>query len=92
MTHLLCRNRVADFANWKTIFASHAAAHRNAGLELVRLWRQMGQPNSVFFLFEVTNLEKAREFISNPAAAEAAKTSGVLEGDYYFLEDAGGYA
>lgn len=39
----------------------------------------------MFFLFEVTNMDKARAFISNPAA-EVGKTSGVLDGEYHFLE------
>jgi hypothetical protein len=55
------------------------------------VWRGIEEPNNVFFLFEVTDPEKARNFISNPAAAEAAKTSGVLDGEYHFLESAAGY-
>jgi hypothetical protein len=43
------------------------------------------------FWFEVTDPAKARAFISNPAAAEAAKTSGVLDGEYHFLESSAGY-
>jgi hypothetical protein len=31
MIHLLCRNKVADFAKWKQVFDSHARAHREAG-------------------------------------------------------------
>jgi len=91
MMVMLCRNRVADFAKWKAIFASHAPAHREAGLSLMNLWRGVEDPNNIFFLFEVTSLEKARAFISNPAAAEAAKTSGVLDGEYHFLESSAGY-
>jgi len=88
---MLCRNRVADFAKWKAVFASHAQAHRDAGLRLMNLWRGLEDVNNVFFLFEVTDMTKARAFISNPAAGEAAKTSGVLEGDYHFLESSAGY-
>jgi len=88
---MLCRNRVADFAKWKAVFASHAQAHREAGLRLMHLWRGLEDPNSVFFLFEVTSLDKARAFISNPAAAEAGKASGVLDGEYHFLESSVGY-
>jgi hypothetical protein len=58
---------------------------------LKSLWRGVEEPNIVFFLFEVTDLEKARAFISNPAAAEAGKTSGVLDGEYHFLESSTGY-
>ena len=91
MTYMLCRNHVADFAKWKTVFASHAEAHKNAGLELVKVWRDMNEPSNVFFLFEVSSVERAREFISNPAAGDAAAASGVLDGEYHFLEDAGRY-
>jgi len=86
MLVMLCRNRVADFGKWKAVFASHALAHREAGLRLMNLWRGLEDPNNVFFLFEVTSLDKARAFISNPAAAEAGKASGVVDGEYHFLE------
>jgi len=91
MKYLLCRNRVSDFSRWKTIFSSHAQAHRDAGLQLRSLWRAAEDPNNVFFLFEVTDAGLARAFISNPNAAEAAQASGVLEGEYHFLESAEAY-
>jgi hypothetical protein len=91
MIALLCRNRVSDFSKWKCVFDSHARAHRNAGLHLQTLWRGVEEPNNVFFIFDVADLEKAQAFISNPAAAEAAKTSGVLDGEYHFLESSAGY-
>jgi len=89
MIVMLCRNRVADFATWKGVFDSHAQAHREAGLRLRDLWRDVEDANHVFFLFEVTDVQKARTFISNPAAAEAGRTSGVLDGEYHFLESYG---
>ena len=89
--HMLCRNRVQDYSKWKAVFATHADVHRSAGLRLVKLWRTVADPNNVFFLFEVESTEKAKEFISNTDAAGAAKASGVIEGEYHFLEDAGGY-
>jgi hypothetical protein len=91
MTVMLCRNHVADFSRWKRVFDSHAAAHRDAGLHLRNFWRGVEDPNQVFFLFEVTDSEKARAFISDPAAAEAGKASGVLDGEYHFLESSAGY-
>ena len=91
MRYMLCRNRVGDFARWKAIFSSHQKAHQNAGLRLMKLWRDLQDTNNVFFLFELESLEKAQEFISDPAATEAAKASGVIEGEYHILADAGGY-
>jgi hypothetical protein len=92
MTYMLCRNRVADFSRWKAVFASHQHGHQNAGLRLLNLWRAVEEPNNVFYVFEVASMEKARKFISDPEAATAAQASGVLEGEYHFVEDAGGYS
>jgi len=91
MIFLFCRNRVANFESWRAVFGSHQAAHQEAGLSLVKLWRSVEQPGNVFFVFEVANMNKAREFISNPEAAKAGEASGVIDGEYHFLEDAGGY-
>jgi hypothetical protein len=91
MMYMLCRNRIADYSRWKAVFASHADAHRDAGLRLVTIWRGIEDPNNVFFLFEVASIEKARQFISNPEAVKVGEASGVLEGEYHFVEDAGGY-
>ena len=91
MLALLCRNRVADFERWKSVFASHAEAHRSAGLLLQGVWRERDRANEVFFLFEVRDPAKAREFIRAPEAAAAGRSSGVLEGEYHFLDSAPGY-
>ncbi len=91
MTYLLCRNHVSDFSRWKAVFASHAQAHRDAGLHLKSLWRAVEEPDNVFFLFQVSDAARARAFISDPAAAEAGRASGVLDGEYHFLEDSERY-
>ena len=91
MVVMLCRNRVADFEKWKKVFDSNPQAVRDAGLRLVKLWREVKEPNNVFFLFEVTDTDKARAFITSPAAAEAGKTSGVLDGECHFLEPSADY-
>ncbi len=91
MTYLLCRNRVADFARWKSVFASHQAAHLKAGLRLTHLWRAAGEPNNIFFLFEAQSAPEAQAFIGDPGAARAAEASGVIDGEYHFIEEAEGY-
>jgi hypothetical protein len=83
---MLCRNRVEDFATWKAVFDSHAEAHSDTGLRLMNLWRGLEEPNNIFFLFKITDIDKARAFIDQPEAAEAGRVSGVLDGEYHFLE------
>jgi hypothetical protein len=75
MLVMLCRNRVADFPKWKAVFDSHAEAHRAAGLRLRDLWRDVEEPNNVFFVLEVASLDRAQAFIGDPAAAESGRTS-----------------
>ena len=89
MLYMLCRNRVADFAGWKPVFESHVEAHRQAGLKLVHLWRELEDQSNVFFLFEVSDIEEAKAFITAPEAAATGKTSGVLDGEYHFVESIG---
>jgi hypothetical protein len=91
MTYMLCRNRVADYSRWKAVFDSHAEAHRRAGLELVKIWRAVDEPDNVFFLFEVASVHKALEFINDPVSAEAGDAAGVIDGEFHFIEEAGGY-
>jgi len=89
MTYLLCRNRVAGFAEWRAIFASHQATHLNAGLRL--LWLAREGTDNAFFMFEVADMARARMFISDPDARKQAEIAGVIDGEYHFVEDAGGY-
>jgi hypothetical protein len=86
MKMMLCRNRVADYTKWRTVFDSHATAHVEAGLRLVDLWRDIDDPNNVFFLFEVVDMDRTVAFVSDPAAVEAGERSGVIEGEIHWLE------
>ncbi|MGH7712058.1 MAG: hypothetical protein ACREOG_12280 [Gemmatimonadaceae bacterium] len=91
MLVMLCRNKVADFQKWKTVLDSHSQAHKAAGLRLRDLWRDVDDPRNVFFVFELASVDKARAFVSDPAEIAAGKSSGVLEGEYHFLESAPRY-
>jgi hypothetical protein len=91
MVFLLCRNRVEDFQKWKSVFDSHAQAHRDSGLHLVSMWRCVEEPNNVFFMFGIADMDKAKSFLNDPASAEAGRESGVVDGEFHFIESAAGY-
>lgn len=86
MTQLLCRCRVEDFEKWKAVFDSHAELHREAGLTLTNMWRSISEPDDVFFVFKVKDLELAKAFMNSPDSVEAGEVSGVLDGEYYFAD------
>jgi hypothetical protein len=83
---MICRNKVEDFAKWKSVFDSHSDAHRQAGLSLEHLWRGLEDANEVFFIFAVADFDRARAFISAPDSKEAGQRSGVRDGNYWFVE------
>ena len=86
MYTVLCRNRVEDFPRWLEIFQSNVTAHEEAGLALTEMWRDVEDPDNVFFMFMANNLEDARAFIADPESAEIGEEAGVLDGECYFLE------
>ena len=85
MILLFCRNRVADYSAWKAVFDLHAPESDEAGLTLTNLWRDIEDPNNVFFVFDVANVDRARAFINDPKGAEVGRAAGVVEGEYHFL-------
>jgi len=50
--------------------------------------RATDTPDTAFLVFEITDLAKAKAFINAPEAKQAGQESGVLEGEYHFVEDA----
>ena len=91
MRYMLSRNRVKDFDQWKAVFSSHQEAHKAAGLGLVSILRTVEDPNNFFFVFKIESVEKAQAFIDDPGSAQAGEDAGVIDGEYHFVEDAGGY-
>jgi hypothetical protein len=89
MAYMLVRNKVRDFDTWKSVFDGELAAARDAGLGLVHLWRSMDDPNDVFFLLSISDMERARAFTADPASAAAGERAGVLEGVIRYVEDVG---
>lgn len=86
MLNMLVRNRVEDYSRWKGIFDSQDSAAREAGLYLTDLWRDVEDPNNVFFVFRVTDLEKSRAFTADPKSAEVGSAAGVIDGEIHYLE------
>ena len=86
MKRMICRNVVKDFDAWKAIFDENLEAAQAAGLNLENLWRSIDDPNEVFFIFTVEDVDAAKAFTSDPAAAEAGERSGVIDGNCWMVE------
>jgi hypothetical protein len=87
MRYLLVRHKVADFASWKKVFGSHADAQRRAGLNVIKILRNVDDASEVVLLFEVSDLEAARAFVGSAEVPDAQASSGVVDRpDIVFLE------
>lgn len=83
---LLVRNTVKDFATWVEVFRKEDPAAEAFGLVVEQLWQDAADPNTVWFLFSVESRERADAFMARPESAEAGKASGVIDGEYHYLE------
>ena len=83
---MLVKNRVENYSRWKRVFDSQDPVAKEAGLHLTDLWRDVDDPNIVFFVFRINNLEKAQAFLADPKSAEIGKEAGVIDGEVHFLE------
>ncbi len=86
MTQMLVRNRVVDFDAWKAVFDAQSDAGRAAGLSLVNMWRATDDSNNVFFLLDVEDIDRANAYINSPEAEKTGETSGVIDGEFHYVE------
>ena len=86
MGYLLVRHKVKEYHEWKRVFELHKDAQRHAGLKIEKVMRNLYEPNEVFLFFEVTDLAKARGFVSSPEVSTAREQAGVVDTpDIYFM-------
>lgn len=86
--HLLVRNTVRDFNTWVKVFRDQEAVGSAAGLHVENLWQAADDPNTVWFVMRVDSRERADAFMADPQSARAGEVSGVIDGEYYYLESA----
>ena len=87
MPYMLVRNKVRDFDRWKEVFDEGRGDAAESGLGLVHLWRSLDDPNEVFFLLSVSDMDKAKAFTADPKSAETGQRAGVIEGGLHYVEE-----
>jgi len=85
---VIVRHKVKDFNAWKPFFVGDAKRQRDAGFTHWHLTRSKHDPNEVVIIFESTDLDKAKQLISDPSLAELMKKAGVQDQPtFLFLEE-----
>ena len=87
MPYLLIHHKVEDYATWKPAFDEHGTARRDAGSEGGYLFRSADDPNDLFIVLEMDDLDKAREFVQSDDLRQAMQNAGVAgPPDIHYLE------
>ena len=83
---LLVRNKVKDFSTWYAYFEKDSAAAAEYGVTLASLWQTADDPNDVFFLLDVEDVDRANSFMARPESQDIGSKSGVIDGEFHYLE------
>ena len=83
---MLVRNRVEDFSKWRESFLSDSAAAAEYGVTLSRLWQSVDDPNNVFFVLDIADVDRANAFMARPESQEMGVKSGVIDGEFHYIE------
>ena len=86
MIYMHCQVRFEDFDRWKASMDADAAAQHAAGIHLKQMWRGIENPNIAFFVLEVDDMDRAREFLAPDAVAKAEAEAGASDFQYFFVE------
>lgn len=87
-TYMLCRHKVIDYDRWKPVFDANAPALHQAGLNVEFHWRGIDDPNEVFILFAVDDVDRARAFVTSPRPNAVRQQSPLFnEPVIYFIQD-----
>ena len=90
MPYSLARLKVEDFAKWKAVFDQLSDARKvSGGAKKGTLFRDADNPNDITILIEWDSLENAHKFIESEDVKKAIKKSGVIQINFYFLNEVG---
>ena len=82
---LLVRNRVADFKTWLEAFDADRERAAGFGLAPAGIWQSKDDPNEVFFLLDVEDVDRADAFMAQPESRAVGQKAGVIDGDFHYI-------
>ncbi len=76
-THVLWQADVADFDVWLKVFNEDKPTRKAAGIRDLHIWRDPEQADHAVALFEILDLERARNFFDSEELAMHHERGGV---------------
>lgn len=88
MPYVLVRHKVEDYVKWKPVFDEHGATRKASGFMGHHLFRNADDTHELVILFEVDDLERARQFVRSEDLRQAMQRAGVSDQpDIYLLDE-----
>jgi hypothetical protein len=78
MKHILVKHKVKEFESWKKVFDADAANRKKMGSKGGMLFCSLEDPEMVYILFEVKDIEVAKEFFGSKELKKTMKDAGVV--------------
>jgi hypothetical protein len=78
MPNLLTQHRVRDYEEWRPHFDRHEQTRVSAGISNPRVYRNASDPNDLVLLFDVADVERAKQFGQSQDLRETMEQAGVV--------------
>ncbi len=75
---LAINHEVQDFDLWKVAFDNDESRRKEAGMSLIGMATDPENPNKVYIMFAVADMEKAKAMIENPELRQVMDDAGVI--------------
>ena len=78
MVTVIIQHEVKNFAEWKKIFDVDGPNRAKVGVNLIGLYTEVNNPNSVTMIFEAPSAELYEKMMSDPGRQEDMMKAGVI--------------
>lgn len=85
---LLINHTTSDPEAWKAYIADDREDQGKAGLTMLQMWNETGNPNAMWALFEVADRDEAQPWVDALTAGMGKTRAAITDLDYRFLDTA----
>jgi hypothetical protein len=78
MSNLLTQHRVQNYDAWRPHFDRHEQTRQAHGITNPRVYRNANDPNDLVLLFDVADIERAKEFGQSEGLRSTMEKVGVI--------------
>ena len=74
----LVTHKIKNYAAWRPVFNADSANRLENGMETLAVARDIDDTNNIMMAFKIADIQKAKDFASNPKLKETMEKAGVI--------------